>query len=103
MQDMVAAELLAGLKTAGVQGSYGYVIVAKAGKRDPITIKSKSCRFIRLQNGWEVGEFRYQPHQSKRRHRYVVVRRPFSEDPIEAGQRPRCKDIKSAYHLFVTN
>lgn len=84
-------------------GGYGYVIVAKARKRDPITIKAKSCRFTRLQNGWEVGEFWYRPHRWEKRHRYVVVRRPIPEDPVEARQLTLFKDVKYAYHVFVTN
>ena len=84
-------------------GNYGYVIVAKARKRDPITIKAKSCRFTRLQNGWEVGQFWYRPHRWERRHRYVVVRRPIPEDPAEAEQLTLFKDVKYAYHVFVTN
>ncbi len=82
---------------------YGYVIVARAKKRDPITLKAQSGRITRLQNGWEVSEFGYQPHKWKRRHRYVVVRRPIPEDPVEAGQLTLFKDIKYAYLVFVTN
>lgn len=82
---------------------YGYVIVARAKKRDPLTCKAQSCRFTRLQNGWEVGELWYQPHRWKKRHRYVVVRRPIPEDPVEAGQLTLFKDVKYAYHIFVTN
>lgn len=54
-------------------------------------------------SGWEVGEFRYQPHRWKGPHRFVVVRRPIPEDPIEAKQRTLFKDRKYAYHVLVTN
>jgi hypothetical protein len=84
-------------------GSYGYVIVAKAKKRDPVTLKARGCRFTRLQNGWEVGEFWYRPHRWEKRHRYVVVRRPIPEEPEEADQLTLFKDVKYAYHIFVTN
>ncbi len=84
-------------------GSYGYVIVAKAKKRDPVTLKARGCRFTRFQNGWEVGEFWYRPHRWEKRHRYVVVRRPIPEEPEEADQLTLFKDVKYAYHIFVTN
>lgn len=79
----------------------GYAIVA----REYSTIKSRArgCRFKKLGNGWEVGEFRYQPHRWQRPHRFVVVRRPIPEDPIEAKQLTLFKDRKYAYHVLVTN
>jgi len=85
------------------EGGYGYVVVARARKRDPIILNAQGCKFTKLQNGWEVGEFWYQPHKWKKRHRYVVVRRPIPQDPAEAGQLTLFKDIKYAYHVFVTN
>lgn len=82
---------------------YGYVIVVKGRKRDPVTIKAQDCKFTRLRNDWQVGEFWYKPHNWEKRHRYVVVRRPIPEDPVEAGQLTLFKDIKYAYHIFVTS
>lgn len=79
----------------------GYTIVA----REYSTIKSRArqCRFTRLGHGWEVGEFRYQPLRWKSPHRFVVVRRPIPEDPVEAQQLTLFKDRHYAYHVLVTN
>ena len=44
----------------GQEGS-GYVIVAK--EYPTIKARARSCRFKKLRNGWEVGEFRYQPYR----------------------------------------
>ena len=80
----------------------GYVIVAKEYK--PIKAKAQACKFIKLKNGWEVGEFWMRPTQKwKQKHRFVVVRRPIPEDPVEAKQLTLIKDKKYAYHVFITN
>jgi hypothetical protein len=77
------------------------VIVAKGYK--PIKAKAQNCKFTGLQNGWEVGEFWFQPPKWKRQHRFVVVRRRIPQDPLEAQQLTLFKDAKHAYHVFVTN
>jgi hypothetical protein len=79
----------------------GYVIVAK----EYSTIKAAARRtpFTKLQDGWEYGEFNYQPQRWKHAHRFVVVRRPIPEDPQEAKQLKLFKDRRYAYHVFVTN
>lgn len=79
----------------------GYAIVA----REYSTIKSRAreCRFTKLGHGWEVGEFRYQPFRWKVPHRFVVVRRPIPDDPVEAQQLTLFKDRAYAYHVLVTN
>jgi len=79
----------------------GYAVVA----REYSTIKSRAraCRFRKLGHGWEVGEFRYQPFRWQAPHRFVVVRRPIPEDPVEARQLTLFKDRKYAYHVLVTN
>lgn len=79
----------------------GYVIVAK--EYSTIKSQARGCRFKTIGDGWEVGEFRYQPHRWKCPHRFVVVRRPIPEDPIEAKQLTLFKDRKYAYHVLVTN
>ena len=79
----------------------GYTVVAK--EYSPIKTRARSCRFRELGSGWEVGEFRYQPHLWKRPHRFVVVRRPIPQDPVEARQLTLFKDRKYAYHVLVTN
>lgn len=79
----------------------GYVIVAKEYK--PLKSMAQSCRFNHLANGWEVGEFRFQPKHWEHPHRFVVVRRPIPQDPVEAKQLTLFKDKTYAYHIFVTN
>lgn len=79
----------------------GYVIVAKEYR--PLKVRAQACRFQRLSNGWEVSEFRYQPPKWKEPHRFVVVRRPIPQDPVEAEQLTLFKDKVYAYHIFVTN
>jgi hypothetical protein len=79
----------------------GYAIVAK--EYSTIKSRSRECRFKKLRGGWEVGEFRYKPLRWKRPHRFVVVRRPIPEDPVEAQQLTLFKDRKYAYHVLVTN
>lgn len=80
----------------------GYVIVAK--EYSTIKKRARSCRFQSAGNGWEVSEFHDKIQQGwDKLHRFVVVRRPIPEDPIEAGQLRLFKDKKYAYHVFVTN
>jgi hypothetical protein len=79
----------------------GYAIVAK--EYSTIKTRARSCRFRELGSGWEVGEFRYQPLHWNRPHRFVVVRRPIPQDPVEARQLTLFKDRKYAYHVLVTN
>jgi len=80
----------------------GYVIVAKEYK--PVKAKAQACKFTKLKNGWEVGEFWWKPTDKwKKKHRFVVVRRPIPDDPVEAKQLKLIKDKKYVYHVFVTN
>jgi hypothetical protein len=79
----------------------GYVMVAKEYK--PVKRLAQACRFTPLKNGWEVGEFTFQHDKWKKPHRYVVVRRPIPEDPVEAKQLKLIKDKKYAYHVLITN
>ena len=79
----------------------GYVIVAK--EYSTIKTRSRECRFKKLWGGWEVAEFRYKPHKWQHPHRFVVVRRPIPQDPVEAQQLTFFKDCKYAYHVLVTN
>lgn len=79
----------------------GYAIVAKLFP--PIKRLAIGCHFQELKNGWEVGEFQYQPYQWKAPHRFIVVRRPIPEDPVEAKQLTLFKHKKYAYHALVTN
>jgi hypothetical protein len=79
----------------------GYAIVAKEYRT--IKTRARECRFQKLRNGWEVGKFVYKPGSWKRPHRFVVVRRPIPQDPVEAQQLTLFKDRKYAYHVLVTN
>lgn len=82
----------------------GYVIVVKEGRHKVIQPKAEACKFAKLKNGWEVGEFWFRPNEKwKEKHRFVVVRRPTPEDPTEAQQLTLFKDTKYAYHVFITN
>ena len=79
-----------------------YVMVAR--EYSNIKARARTCTFQRLRNGWEVGEFRekvqYHWHQP---HRFIVVRRPLPDDPVEAKQLTLFKDKRYAYHVLVTN
>jgi len=79
----------------------GYAIVAK--QYSSIKSRALGCRFRKLPHGWEVGEFRYQPLHWQRPHRFIVVRQPIPQDPVEARQLTLFKDRKYAYHVLVTN
>jgi hypothetical protein len=79
----------------------GYVIVAK--EYAPIKRRAREARFQKLQNGWEVAEFSYQPHRWPKARRFMVLRRPIPEDPAEAKQLTLFKDRRYAYSVCVTN
>ncbi len=79
----------------------GYAIVAK--EYSTIKSQARACRFKSLGTGWEVSEFKYKPLHWKNLHRFIVVRRPIPDDPIEAKQLTLFKDRKYAYHVIVTN
>jgi len=80
----------------------GYVIVVR--EYPHLKARARSCRFHRLANGWEVGVFRARVHHKwKRRHRFVVVRRPIPDDPADAEQWTLFQDRQYLYHVFVTN
>jgi hypothetical protein len=80
----------------------GYVMVAR--EYENIKGRAQGCRFQRLRNGWEVGEFREKVHHKMEHpHRFVVARRPIPQDPDESAQLTLFQDRKYAYHVFVTN
>jgi hypothetical protein len=79
-----------------------YVIVAK--EYPHIKSLAQTCDFHALRNGWEVGEFRERVKNTwDSPHRFVVVRRPLPDDPVEAKQLTLFKDKRYAYHVMVTN
>jgi len=80
----------------------GYVIVAK--EYSPIKAQARKCKFQRLANGWEAGEFYANVHQKwASPRRFVVARRPIPQDPVEAKQLTLFKDPQYVYHVFITN
>ncbi len=79
----------------------GYVIVAKEYR--PIKERARAARFHKLKSGFEVAEFRYQAHGWPKARRFVVMRRPIPEDPVEAKQLTLFKDHRYGYSVFVTN
>jgi len=80
----------------------GYVIVAK--QHPHIKARAQGCRFKVLKSGFEVGEFWHTVrHDWKKPHRFIVVRRPIPDDPVEAKQLTLFKDTRYVYHVFVTN
>ena len=83
------------------QTGLGYVIVAR--EYSTIRQRARALKFTALGSGVEVGEFRYQPHGWKTPHRFVVMRRPIPEDPVEAAQLTLFKDRRYAYTVLVTN
>lgn len=82
---------------------YGFVIVAV--ERKPLKARAQNCRFKKMANGWQVGEFRHRPKSwgKGKKYRFVVVRRPIPDDPVEAKQLKLFKDKRYAYHTFITN
>jgi hypothetical protein len=81
---------------------WGYVIVAK---RRPTTIKQRalSARFRRAPQGMQVAQFWYRPQGWSRQHRFVVMRRPVSEDRDEAARLTLFRQGRYAYQVMVTN
>ena len=62
----------------------GYAIVARLTQ--PIQRRLPGLRFHPFRERWESAEFRYQPHGWPAPARFVVVRRPLPDDPIERAQ-----------------
>ena len=79
----------------------GYVIVAREYRG--IKQHAQSARFRKLHFGWEVGEFSYTPTHWDGPHRFVVIRRPLPDDPVEAKQLTLFKNKRYAYSVLVTN
>lgn len=79
----------------------GYVIVAQQHRT--IRARALAATFHALKCGIEVAEFRYQPPRWSAAHRFVVVRRPTPEDPVEAAQLTLFQDRRWAYSVFITN
>ena len=83
------------------QWGCGYVVVAK--EYPTLRRRTRSARFVNLAHGWGVAEFRYRAHGWPRARRFVVIRRPLPEDPVEAQQLRLFRDRRYAYQVLVTN
>jgi len=79
----------------------GYVIVAREYRG--IKQHAQAARFRKLHFGWEAGEFLYTPTHWKKPYRFVVIRRPMPDDPVEAKQLTLFTFKRYAYTVFVTN
>lgn len=79
----------------------GYVIVAQ--KHRTIQQRALAVKFQSLGSGVQVGEFGYQPLHWKKACRFVVIRRPIPEDPVEAAQLTLFQDRRYAYTVLATN
>ncbi len=79
----------------------GYVIVAQQHRT--IRQRALAARFKALKCGIDVAEFRYQPPRWKAAHRFVVIRRPIPDDPVEAAQLTLFKDRRYAYTVLLSN
>jgi len=80
----------------------GYAVVAKM--TSPIKAKVQSLRYHTFRKGgWQVAQFTYQPHNWKRPHHFIVVRRPKPEKLEEELQLTLWEFKDYFYHLFVSN
>jgi len=79
----------------------GYAIVARLTR--PIQRRLPGLIFHRFRERWEAAEFRYQPHGWRAAARFVVVRRPLPDDPLERAQLTLWTFKRHAYHVLVTN
>jgi hypothetical protein len=76
-----------------------FVIVAKLTQ--PIKKTLSGLRYRTHSYGLETSEFNYQPTGWKKQYRFVVIRRPFPEDPTE--QLTLFSMGKYSYQVIVTN
>jgi hypothetical protein len=83
------------------QWGCGYVVVAK--EYPTLRRRARAAHFVSLAHGWGVAEFRYQAYRWPHARRFVVIRRPLPEDPVEAQQLRLFKDRRYAYQVLVTN
>jgi Transposase DDE domain group 1 len=80
-------------------GKAGFVVVARL--TGPIKRRLAHLRYTSPSRGVEVAEFRYQPTRWRRSYRFVVIRRPQSEEPTE--QLTLFKLGRYHYQVLVTN
>src|SRR4030067_1745555 len=76
-----------------------FAIVAKITK--PVKTKLASLSYKRYTSGLEVSEFMYQPNGWERQYRFVVIRRPITEE--NSDQLALFTMGKYSYQVIVTN
>lgn len=79
----------------------GYVVVAQ--QHSGIRRRALGARFRPRGQGWEVGSFVYRAWRWPKARRFVVVRRPLPDDPVEAAQLHLFCDRRYAYEVLVSN
>lgn len=77
----------------------GYAIVARLTR--PIQRKLTAVKYHTFCQEWQAGEFHYQPWGWIKPHRFIVIRRPITEEPTP--QLTLFTLHKYAYHVLVTN
>lgn len=83
------------------QTGLNYVIVAQQHRT--IRQRTLAASFKTLKSGVEVAQFDYQPPRWKTSHRFVAIRRPIPDDPVEAAQLTLFKDRRYVYTVLITN
>lgn len=77
----------------------GYVIVAKM--TSPIKSKLEGLHYHHLGKNWQTARFYYKPIGWKKKHCFIVIRRPIPEDPSE--QLTLFTLNRYSYQVFLTN
>ena len=80
---------------------WGYAIVAKLSR--PIQRRLPGLRYRRIHPGLEVATFRYHPHEWRKAHRFIAVRKLLPEAHSPQGQLTFFQLDDWAYHVYVTN
>jgi hypothetical protein len=83
------------------QAGCGYIMVASKVKN--FLPWAHQAGFKKMHFGWGVADFLYKPQKWKRRHRFVVVRRPIEDDPEESEQLTLLQVGRFKYSAYLTN
>ncbi|OIO75514.1 MAG: hypothetical protein AUJ85_02820 [Elusimicrobia bacterium CG1_02_37_114] len=68
-----------------------------------IRSEMEQAKYCHYKGDWEVAEFRFQPTNWEKSHRFVVQRRPIPEDPDERSQLKLFEMSNYGYRVVVTN
>jgi len=68
-----------------------------------IRSEMEQAKYCHYKGDWEVAEFRFQPTNWEKSHRFVVQRRPIPEDPDERSQLKLFEMNNYGYRVVVTN